>query len=155
MGIDYSCLAHGPDRFKDGLEFFEDIKKWSEEYEESCMVPNSYNHQLAEETTRILLASVPSPMRGVGKKLVTALMTDRLRRAMLYDPISPNWLRFIKFAFGVRSTLLTWLIPPRPYSMRYRSLTDQPDPKTGRYYTLEYDGEPWYVTPQVWISMCQ
>jgi hypothetical protein len=31
MNIDFSALKHGPHSFKDGLEFFNDIKEWSEE----------------------------------------------------------------------------------------------------------------------------
>jgi hypothetical protein len=57
MGIDYEPLRHGPSSFKDGLEFFEDIKEWADQYEREHMVPNKWNHQLAEETSAILLTN--------------------------------------------------------------------------------------------------
>ncbi|KAJ4367692.1 hypothetical protein N0V83_007277 [Neocucurbitaria cava] len=145
MDIDYSGLRHGPSNFKDGLEFFEDIKEWSDEYERRCMVPNKFSHQLAEETTRILLTDVPGPLKRFGRVLVTALMDQRLRGAMLYDKPPTVYLKTIKFIFGVRKLFLTYLIPPRPYALRYSPISEHPDPKTGRYYMSEYDSEPWYV----------
>jgi hypothetical protein len=147
MGIDYAVLRHGPNRFKDGLEFFEDIREWSDYYERRYMVPDKYNHQLAEETTRILLNNVPTTLKPLGKTLVAALLDDRLRRAMLYDAPSPVYLQTIKFIFRVRKLFLHYLIPPRPYALRYSILSEQPDPATGRYHMSEYDGEPWYVKP--------
>jgi hypothetical protein len=41
MDIRFDDLAHGPNNFRDGLEFFEDIKEWAEAYEKSYMVPVS------------------------------------------------------------------------------------------------------------------
>lgn len=83
MGIHFDDLAHGPNNFKDGLEFFEDLKEWSDAYEKKCMVPNEWSHKLAEETARLLMADVPAFMRSSTKHVVTSLMDDRLRRAML------------------------------------------------------------------------
>ncbi|KAL6704785.1 hypothetical protein ACN47E_007589 [Coniothyrium glycines] len=147
MGIDYSVLRHGPASFQDGLEFFEDAKEWAEEYERQHMVPDKYNHQLAEETTRILLNDVPNMMKPVGKTLVTALMDDRLRAAMMYDTPPSIYLNLVKAIFKARNFFLHYLIPPRPYALRYSLLTEHPDPKTGRYHVTEYDSEPWYVKP--------
>ncbi|KAF2131317.1 hypothetical protein P153DRAFT_355128 [Dothidotthia symphoricarpi CBS 119687] len=145
MEIDYSELRHGPTSFKDGLEFFEDMREWADVYERRCMVPNKHNHQLAEETTRILLADVPGPFRLFGKDCVAALMDERLRRAMLYDDPSPAYLKTIEFVFSVRKLFMKYLIPPRPYALRFDPTSDEPDPKTGRYYMSQYDSEPWYV----------
>ena len=152
MGIDYSDLRHGPSDFKDGLGFFQDIKEWANEYERNYMIPNKYNHQLAEETTRILLVNVPGPFKRFGKSMVTALMDERLRRAMLYDDPSPVYLKMIKFIFGVRKFLLWYLIPPRPYVLRYNPVSVCPDPKTGRYHMSEYDSEPWQVLFRLLVS---
>lgn len=145
MGIDYSVLRCGPHSFKDGLEFFEDIKEWANDYETEYMVPNKYNHQLAEETTRILLANVPDTLKPYGQDVVTALMDDRLRHAMLYNDPPPMYLKIVKFIFGVRKFVSRNLLPPRPYALRIRPVTDEPDPKTGRYFMAEYESEPWYV----------
>jgi len=44
---------------------------------------NTYNHQLAEETTKILLVNVPDFMQPTAKQAVITLLEDRLRRAMM------------------------------------------------------------------------
>jgi len=57
MGIHYGDLAHGPNDFKDGLEFFEDIKEWADAYEKSYMVPVRYStilYFLKDPLTRTL-----------------------------------------------------------------------------------------------------
>jgi hypothetical protein len=143
MGIDYSPLEHGPTSFKDGLEFFEDIKAWANQYESRYMVPNKWNHQLAEETTAILLTDVPKPMKPVAKNFVKVLMDDRLREAMMYDVPSPIYYKVMSSIFAVRRAISTYLLPPRPYALRFDPVSAEADPKTGRYYTSEYDNQPW------------
>ncbi|XPS98072.1 hypothetical protein M3J09_007286 [Ascochyta lentis] len=147
MGIDYSSLRHGPESFTDGLEFFEDIKEWAETYEKEYMVPDRYNHQLAEETTRILLANAPDALKPYGQNVVAALMDDRLRKAMMCDNPPPFYINMVKTVFGVRKFVSRWLLPPRPYAFQVRHVTDDPDPKSGRYFMTEYDSEPWYIKP--------
>ena len=70
--------------WKDGLQWVEEVMEWSEQYERECMVPNVNSMKTADETTNILLWSLPKPLKGVGKNLVSALMGDRLRNAMMY-----------------------------------------------------------------------
>jgi hypothetical protein len=143
MQIDYSPLPHGPSSFKDGLEFFHDIKEWSTAYETRYMVPDKYNHQLAEETTRILLANVPGPFKATAKNVVSALMSDRLRKSMMYEDPPKIYPRTIDFIFAVRRALMRSVFLPKPYAWRYAPLSERPDPVTGRYFINEYDNEPW------------
>ena len=143
MGIDFAGLCHGPGSFKDGLEFFEDIEVWADEYETRCMVPDKYNYQLAEETTRILLADVPELMKPFGKNVVTTLMDEKLRLAMMYEKPPAIYPAVVDAILGVRKFFLKFFAPPRPYILRRVGVTEQADPKTGRYYTTYYDGEPW------------
>jgi len=145
MGIDFSSLGHGPDSFQDGLEFFEDIKAWAEDYENRFMVPNQWNHQLAEETSAILLTDVPKSMKPTAKNFVKVLMDDRLRKSMMYDDPSPVYAYIVQTIFAVRKFFMTWLMPPRPYALRYDPVSPEPDPNTGRYHMYDYDGQPWYV----------
>ncbi|KAJ8117597.1 hypothetical protein OPT61_g1236 [Boeremia exigua] len=145
MGISYAVLRHST--HKDGLEFFEDLKEWADKYEEKHMIPNKFNHQLAEETTRILLTNVPEPLKPYGQQLVTAMMDDRLRSAMLYDQPPAIYPKIAKAVFGLRNFISKNLLPPRPRALWASSFTDQPDPKTGRYFMTEYENEPWYVKP--------
>lgn len=142
MSIDFSDLCHGPHAFKDGLEFFEDVKEWAGKYEEEKMVPDKFNHQLAEETTRILLADVPDALKLYGRNVVTALMDDRLRRAMLYADPPPMYLNIVKGIFGFRKFVSRNLLPPRPWALRVRPITDDPD-SHGRFFVTEYESEPW------------
>ena len=143
MGIDYSTLRHGPQSFRDGLEFFDDIKKWADNYEKKYMVPDKYNHQLAEETTRILLANAPDALKPHGQNIVTALMDDRLRHAMMYDDPPAIYPKIINTIFKLRKFISRNFLPPRPYALRIQLVTDKPDPKTGRYFMTEYENEPW------------
>ncbi|KAH5077135.1 hypothetical protein HBI73_177100 [Parastagonospora nodorum] len=159
MGIDFSSLRHGPDSFRDGLEFFEDIKQWAEDYEIQYMVPNKWNHQLAEETSAILLTDVPKPMKPMAKNFVKVLMDDRLRKSMMYDDPPPVYAYIIQTIFAVRKFVTIWLMPPRPYALRYDPVSPKPDPNTGRYHMSDYDGQPWYVkstfftrnSPTAWL----
>ncbi|KAH7085848.1 hypothetical protein BKA63DRAFT_529405 [Paraphoma chrysanthemicola] len=151
MGIDYSVLKHGPSSFQDGIEFFEDVQEWAEAYEEKYMVPNKWNHQLAEETSAILLTDVPRPMKATAKNFVNAMMTDRLRKAMMYEDPPAIYPKLITAIFGARKVLMTYLSPPRPWALRFSPLSDKPDPKTGRYFMSEYDNQPWYVKPTFFV----
>lgn len=87
MGISYEKLESGTGgkegSWRDGLEWWEEIKEWSKMYEEEKMVPAETNKRTAEQTTRILLWTIPEPLKGMGRYLVSALMDDRLRRAMM------------------------------------------------------------------------
>jgi hypothetical protein len=147
MNISFSLLTHGPRNFKDGLQFVEDLKVWSEEYEAKTMVPNEWNHKLAEETIAILLCNAPEFMKPAGKQVVISLMDKRLRKAMIYPDPPSLYPQLTSFALTTRKLVLRYLIPPRPYILRYRSLSDNPDPKTGRYFMTKYESEPWYIEP--------
>jgi hypothetical protein len=147
MGISFSSLTHGPCNFKDGLQFVEDLKVWSDEYEEKTMVPNEWNHKLAEETIAILLCNVPEFMKPAGKQIVISLMDNRLRKAMMYLDPPPMYPRLTSFTLTIRKLVLRYLILPRPYILRYRTLSDDPHPKTGRYFMTTYEAEPWYIEP--------
>jgi hypothetical protein len=107
------------------------------------MVPDKYNYQLAEETTRILLADVPELLKPFGKNVVTTLMDEKLRLAMMYEKPSAIYPVVVSTILRVRKFFLKFLTPPRPYALRSIGVTEQADPKTGRYHTTYYDGEPW------------
>ncbi|KAF2019087.1 hypothetical protein BU24DRAFT_112336 [Aaosphaeria arxii CBS 175.79] len=151
MEISYEPLSHGPSNFKDGLEFMEDMELWSNAYEKRTMIPNDWNHKLANETTAILLTNVPPFLKPTGKHAVEALMDERLRRAMIYDDPPPLISKLVYSALYIRKLVIRHLLPPRPYFLRKRDLSDDPDPVTGRYYKLIYESEPWYVKPTFFV----
>lgn len=83
MGIDYSLLPSGQAGFRDGLHFVDEVSKWAAQYEMDHMRPHQDNHQTANETTAILLISLPQSLKPAGRKVIAALMDDNLRKAML------------------------------------------------------------------------
>ena len=85
MVISYDSLPSSKSGFRDGLHFLQEISEWAEAYEARFMVPDEKNHQIANETTALLLHTVPSFLKPAGRKFVSALMDTRLRRAMKYN----------------------------------------------------------------------
>jgi hypothetical protein len=83
MKIDFSCLPGSKDGWKDGGVFMSELKAWMDGYEEKNMVPAESNKETADCTTDLLLYPVPAALKGAGRKVISALMDTRLRRAML------------------------------------------------------------------------
>lgn len=82
MGIEYAGhLARS--EWLDGLEFYEDIKAWAENYETKFMVPAKPNKITADELIPLLLFYLPQQLHPAGSHLVGVLMGDRLRAAMM------------------------------------------------------------------------
>lgn len=83
MKIDLSCLPGGKNGWRDGGVFAAELKNWVEGYEEKYMVPAESNKETADCTTDLLLYPVPGAFKDAGRKVISALMDMRLRRAML------------------------------------------------------------------------
>ncbi|KAF2842148.1 hypothetical protein M501DRAFT_928154 [Patellaria atrata CBS 101060] len=146
MNIDYSPLKSGKDRsWKDGLQWLNEIMEWTDDYEKRCMVPDPWNHMLANETTDLLLYKVSKRMKPYGRKVISAIMDDRLRTAMKYEVPPKSYFTTINAVFAIRRFILRWLMPPRPWFLPYRTISPEPDSKTGRLHRKYYESEPWYV----------
>lgn len=89
MGIGYQKLKLAKDGWIDGLQWLEDLTEWAQEYETEYMKPHMNNKVTAEQTTNLLLWYTPSAMKPFGRKVVSALMDDRLRTAMMYVNVGP------------------------------------------------------------------
>lgn len=150
MGISFTPLASGPSGFRDGLQFTEKLRVWSEAYEEKFMVPDKWNNKLADETVAILVYNLPEWLKGPARKVVATLMDERLRKAMIYPTPSPSYTMFVSAVFAARKMVLRNLVLPRPYFLRFRALSEKPDQKTGRYYRSFYEIEPWYIQESFW-----
>ena len=50
----------------------------------------------------------------------------------------------------MRRFVLRYLMPPRPYFLRYDVFSEKPDPLTGRHYVHLYSAAPYYVRPMLW-----
>ncbi|EAS31447.3 uncharacterized protein CIMG_06926 [Coccidioides immitis RS] len=149
MEIDYGKLPSSKEGFKDGLQWLDEIREWSEAYEKKHMVPHEYNNRTAEETVTILLWTVPRILRPLGRKMVYFLMDGRLRTAMMYE--RPGWIyRFIfSKIFTVRKLLLRYFALPRPDLFKVRRITTDPSEKPP-HALLTWEGAPFYVKPTLW-----
>jgi hypothetical protein len=159
QGISYEDLPSSKFGWRDGLHWFEELDRWSTAYEERAMVPSQYNHETANETVKILIYDLPASWFEFGRKLTSTLMDDRLRKAMMYDA-PPAWLQStVDWVFAIRKILLKYMFLPRPSFMAPRYLSKEAD-KNGRYHTLLFETEPWYLentwwnrnSLQVWIK---
>lgn len=83
MEILYEDLPGAQSGWKNGIQWMEEMEKWSVEYEKKCMVPDETNKKTADETTAMLLYDAPQSLHPFGYKVVSALMDDRLRKAMM------------------------------------------------------------------------
>ncbi|KAI9814379.1 MAG: hypothetical protein M1827_003235 [Pycnora praestabilis] len=147
MKIDYAVLARANEGWADGLDWLGDIDAWRELYEREHMVPDLYNKRTADETTAILLWHVPEQLKRVGRQAVSALMDDRLRKAMIYDEPSPLINAIINGPYSIfqlRKFLLRHLTLPRLF--RYHTVSPNPT-AMGNLYLLDYDALPFYIQP--------
>jgi len=147
MGIEYNKLRRFDQGWKDGIEFYEDIKEWAEMYEIDEMVPALSNKITADETTSLLLFLVPEYLKHYGIKVIGVLMGDRLRKAMMYADPPQIYYPLVEALIAVRKCVLRYLSLPRPSFMRVREVGDAPDPKTGRYFHKNYQAHPFYNKP--------
>lgn len=83
MGISYEKLRGAKEGWRDGLNWLEDLVEWSQRYEEEHMLPHIDNKKTAEETVAILLWNFPIFLKPYGESVVSTLMDDRLRTAMM------------------------------------------------------------------------
>lgn len=150
MGISYEQLTQYQTGWKDGLEFYEDIKAWAGNYEVKYMVPHATNKQTADELVPLLLYFVPRPLKPIAANVVGVLMGNRLRNAMCYPTPSQTHFHTVTAAIESRRFLLRHLSLPRPYIFRVHDLPDNADPKTGRYHPRRYFVHPYYTKPGFW-----
>lgn len=151
--------------WEDGLEFYEDLKEWAQNYEAKKMVPVASNKQTADELVPLLLHYIPRPLVPFSRQVVGVLMGERLRWAMRYIFVLLNFPRsydtdvYYTSSFPEPTILahaVTFLtLYSRRFVLRYLTLprffpvsefTDK-DPKTGRYYHNTYLVHPYYVKP--------
>jgi hypothetical protein len=146
MQIDYSPLPSSMTGFRDGLHFYDELQAWRDAYEVENMVPDRKNHQTANETTKLLLLSLPAWAKGVGFNAVKTVMDPRLRRAMMYDDPPATYPTLVNALLTLRKYILRYLALPRPAFLRARQVRDEPDAQ-GRRTLRVYDNFPYYVKP--------
>jgi hypothetical protein len=88
LGIPFDALPSGKSGFRDGIHWLDELNAWSESYEANFMVPDPKNREMADQTTGVLLYTLPKAAHRAGFQFVSFMMDDRLRKAMLY--VSPK-----------------------------------------------------------------
>ncbi|KAH8817067.1 hypothetical protein F5884DRAFT_853497 [Xylogone sp. PMI_703] len=146
MNIDFSAFEHG-NHWKDGLEWLEDARNWCDKYEQKFMVPHSDNHKLAEHTVDLLLSTIPVSWRGAGLTVVTCLMDDRLRKAMIYPEPPKAYHNAVLAIFNIRRLFHRYIALPRPQFLSVTTTSPTADPRTEKYYQTTWQKDPWYVQP--------
>lgn len=83
MVIPYTDLPSSKTGWQDGLHWLEEIREWSLTYEDSHMIPAITNKQLAESHLDVLFFNLSETYINIGKRFVTVLLGERLRKAMM------------------------------------------------------------------------
>ncbi len=82
MEISYANLPSSAKGWQDGLHWLEEVKEWSDQYEEMHMVPADTNKQLADSQIDYLLPKWHARYRDPCIRMIVVLLGDRLRRSM-------------------------------------------------------------------------
>jgi hypothetical protein len=133
----------------DGLQWMDEISAWSAKYEARCMVPHETNARTAEQTTAILLWTVPQPFKHTGKQVVGALMDKRLRKAMMYETPPAVISQSVEAVLQLRGFLLRYFALPRPEFLRSHNVTDERSAQDTIFMKV-YASLPYYVRPTIW-----
>ncbi|KAL8809267.1 MAG: hypothetical protein Q9200_003557 [Gallowayella weberi] len=159
MGISFRKLDSAEKGWEDGLQWLHDLEDWSQQYERENMVPHECNKTTAKQTVAILLWGLPGPLKPFGERVVSVLMDDRLRTAMMYaekDLLPPLeyerpsdiYFSLISSVFAIRKFFLRYLSLPRPSFFRVDAL--EPLNSDGRCNVSLWEGAPYYVKPTFW-----
>ncbi|MCJ1276280.1 hypothetical protein MMC21_004085 [Puttea exsequens] len=151
MEISYDKLPSAGTGWCDGLQWLNEIKSWSKTFEQLRMVPAVTNKQLADSHINILCINVPTSFLEPCKKVVSVILGERLRKAMMYPAPPSAYVLLVNGLLDARKLGLRYLALPRPELRRKQYIPYSLDPKTGRYNSIEYLSFPWYVKP-TWSS---
>ena len=83
MEISYEVLPSSKGGWQNGLHWLDEFAEWLEEYEKEFMVPDQACYDTAERTTSLFLQSLPASFRSMGRKILLALLDDRLRISLM------------------------------------------------------------------------
>ncbi|KAJ2913588.1 hypothetical protein MD484_g6832, partial [Candolleomyces efflorescens] len=132
-------------------ETLDDLRAWSEAYEEVYMVPDETNNLVAGYTVSELLYAVPKKfgMKSFAERVVIALLEERVRIAMLLpaQPLLLKW--FVQSIMATNWIVQRWFCLPRRDS-NVRFVVDTTRPKLDsngdvRLRPTEYKSVPWYM----------
>ncbi|QPH16155.1 hypothetical protein C2857_000727 [Epichloe festucae Fl1] len=146
MGIDYTKEL-GRNNFRDGIEFMEEVEKWSLHYEVDRLRPSLPSRQLANAQLDLLTWVFPGFMRPLMRQMGLVMMGDKIRSSFGFPEPSTALSALTLTLLWLRQILMRFFMLPRLTNRRY--VTD-PDPRTGRMFSTHYVKEPWYNRPTPW-----
>jgi len=83
LGVNYGLLPGSREGWKDGIEWLDELDKWSTEYQKKYMVPGTSNKKVADATLYYIVWMLPTLLKPIGENLVAAILEDKLREAMM------------------------------------------------------------------------
>ncbi|KDQ57898.1 hypothetical protein JAAARDRAFT_57715 [Jaapia argillacea MUCL 33604] len=133
---------------KDIPPTLEELRKWSEAYEQSCMVPAITNRDVAQQTINELLYLAPNKfgIKAFLQRITICLLEEHVRIAMM-QPAQPWYMHAItRTVLNSAAFFQGYLCLPRRRPHLFVPL-DPPMPKDGslpRMHPIRYAARPWY-----------
>lgn len=125
MKIEYTVLPGSQRGWKNGLQFYEELDRWSKDYENTNMVPHRNNYLTAVETRNLLLLTIPPFLHAAVRGVLAAGLDDLLREAIMFEAPSETACKFLDGFIALRRLLLRHLALPRPSFMRSQFENDE------------------------------
>lgn len=149
MNIDYASLL--PQKtFGDGLEFYDAMAKWTNEYEAKHMKFASSNKAAGDSSIAMILHNVPGFAKEFVKRCMCTAMPAHLRESVGLPHPSPTIERFTAVLVEMRRFYLRYLSLPRSRFNPINVGFPPADPKTGRMHRTIFKDRPIYVQPTFW-----
>ncbi|KAG0359748.1 hypothetical protein BG005_000204 [Podila minutissima] len=92
---------------------YEAVAEWSEAFEREYMVYAPSNVAIANSTVNHLLSRAPAAVHPFGRKVVSALLTPRLRKAFDMPAPSRRFVAMIETALWLRGGFIKYFMLPR------------------------------------------
>ena len=137
MQISFSPLPSHKQGWSDGNHWLREIQEWSEHYEAENMVPAKTNNKLVFAHLDILFLNLSKGLNVMGKYVVSVIVGERLRNAMML--LDAPW--FVNLAIegilDVRIYTTRHIMLPRLDLMRKQYVSCHPE-DDGRYNSVKY-----------------
>ncbi|PHH62575.1 hypothetical protein CDD81_6890 [Ophiocordyceps australis] len=146
MGIDYQSEL-GKNKWKDGIEFLDDLTAWSFKYEDLHLKRLPEVHTLGVNLIDFMLSVYPRVSHPVVYQVLLLLLGERVRHALSLPEPSLAMTAIFYSSLLVRRFVLRFLTLPRLFPLQPMSDVDV---KTGKVHHNRYLKEPWYVAPTFW-----
>ncbi|KAI8815015.1 hypothetical protein BJ742DRAFT_781990 [Cladochytrium replicatum] len=116
--------AMGSDmNIKDIPATYQEVERWTKEYEEKHVVYAETNRKVADSTTALLLKAYPTFLHPFLDQVVMAVLEPNVRRAFGYPDPSPIVANFVHSSLNFTGWLTRWFLLPRIMNPRRTSLT--------------------------------